>query len=106
MDENEFHDVEERLESETPTPEKPITAGMPWGASLLLIWALALVVFSVQNADQTSLHFLGWDWEMPVALLVMITALVTLVLTGIGAAFFRRRRRQRRAGRRALKASD
>jgi uncharacterized integral membrane protein len=61
-----------------------------------MVWAVALVVFAVQNAEATTIDFLGWSWQMPVALLVMITALVTLVLTAGGSAVYRRRRRRRR----------
>jgi hypothetical protein len=43
---------------------------------------------------------------MPVALLVMITALATLVLTGIASAFYRRKRRRRRETKRALRSED
>lgn len=41
---------------------------------------------------------------MPVALLVMVTALITLVLTGIGFAFYRRRRRRRAIEREASRS--
>ncbi|HET9260970.1 MAG TPA: LapA family protein [Acidimicrobiia bacterium] len=71
---------------------------------LLLIWAVALIIFSVQNAERTTVSFLGWSFEMPVALLVMVTALITLVLTGIGFAFYRRRRRRRAIEREASRS--
>lgn len=95
MDENEIHDVEEQLEPEPPVREEE-SEGIPWGVLLLLIWAVLLIIFSVQNADSASVSFLGWSWEMPVALLVMVTALVTLVLAAIGSVFYRRKRRRRR----------
>ncbi len=79
---------------------------MPWGAILLLLWAVLLIVFSVQNANDTPVEFLVWEWQIPVALLVMITALATLVLTGMGFAFYRRRRRQRRQMKDALRSED
>jgi uncharacterized integral membrane protein len=95
MDENEFRDVDDQLEPE-PAPVREERDGIPWGAVFLLIWAVLLIVFSVQNADNTPVRFLGWAWDMPVALLVMVTALATLVLTGLGFAFYRRRRRHLR----------
>lgn len=106
MDENEIHDVESQLDPELrPAPDEE-REGIPWGAVLLLVWAIVLIVFSVQNARDTTVEFLAWSWAMPVALLVMITALATLVLTGLGFAFYRRKRRQRRDMKRALRSKD
>jgi uncharacterized integral membrane protein len=95
MDDNEIFDVEDRLEPEPrrARDREPI----PWGVILLLLWAVALIVFSVQNAENTTVEFLVWEWRMPVALLVMVTSLVTIVLTALGTAFYRRRRRKLRA---------
>lgn len=101
MDENEFSDIQENLE-----PVRADREGIPWGAAFLLVWAVILIVFAVQNAEDTSVQFLGWTWIMPVAMLVMVTALVTLVLTGLGASFYRRRRRKRRELKRAAGSDD
>lgn len=98
MSENEIHDVEDQMVPEEPAPafeREPI----PWGAILLLLWAVLIIIFAVQNAHTATVEFLAWDWEMPVALLIMITALVTVVVTGVGFAFYRRRRRKNRASR-------
>jgi uncharacterized integral membrane protein len=105
MDENGFRDIEEHLEPE-PSPVRVERDGIPWGAVFLLIWAVLLIVFSVQNADNATVSFLGWAWEMPVALLVMVTALATLVLTGLGFAFYRRRRRRLREMRQSSRPAD
>jgi uncharacterized integral membrane protein len=101
MDENEpdkpIHEVEDQLQPEKSpaTPPTQPSEGLPWAAIFLGLWAVLLIIFSVQNAEQTPVHFLGWTIDMPVALLVMVTALVTLVLTGLGSFFYRRRRRKR-----------
>lgn len=95
MDDNGVHEVEDHLEPETPRPTAEMSEGIPWGAILLLIWAVVLIIFSVQNAERATVDFLGWSFDMPVALLVMVTALATLVLTGLGFAFYRRKRRKR-----------
>jgi uncharacterized integral membrane protein len=98
MDDNETRDQGDRLEPEGVSPVVPVDehrAGVPWGGMMLLIWAVALIVFSVQNAEDTTVTFLNWEWDMPVALLVMVTALATLVLTGVGSAIYRRQRRRR-----------
>lgn len=104
-DNNEGQDVEGPLETQRP-PSPPAAEGIPWGAILLIIWAVALIIFSVQNAEQATVDFLGWSWEMPIALLVMVTALATLVLTGLGSAYYRRRRRKRAELRAAITAED
>ncbi|HSM44260.1 MAG TPA: lipopolysaccharide assembly protein LapA domain-containing protein, partial [Acidimicrobiia bacterium] len=102
MDDNEISDIQENLEPARATDRE----GIPWGAAFLLVWAVILIVFAVQNAEDTSVQFLGWTWVMPVAMLVLVTALVTLVLTGLGASFYRRRRRKRRELRRAAGSDD
>lgn len=107
MDENDFRDIDDHLEPERP-PRRDVEEreGIPWGAVFLLFWAVLLTVFAVQNAETAPVRFLGWVWEMPVALLVMVTALATLVLTGLAFAFYRRRRRRNREMRQAARTSD
>lgn len=107
MDENGFHDIDDQWEPEPPATRKvDDREGIPWGAVLLLVWAVLLTVFAVQNAETAPIHFLGWAWEMPIALLVMVTALATLVLTGVGFAFYRRRRRRHREMKQAARTPD
>ena len=81
-------------------------AGVPWGGIIFLLGAVVLVVFSVQNSDDTQVSFLGWAWTMPLALLVLVTALVTVVLTAAANAFYRRRRRLRRREREERRSAD
>lgn len=91
MDRNEFEELEglEGDDSSGAPPEEG--TDIPWGWILLGVWAVALVVFSVQNAGETTVRFLAWEWSMPLAVLVMFTALATLVLTIIGKAYRQRR---------------
>lgn len=106
MDENEIRDAEDHLERQASFTEASDREGIPWGGVLLLVWAILLIVFSVQNAHDATVDFLVWSGTMPVALLVMVTALVTLVITWIGSAFYRRRRRKRRELKRNLRSRD
>ena len=94
MDDNGFDSTEDPLRTAAATPAAEEKERIPWGALAIAIWILALVIFSVQNAEHATIDFLGWSFDMPVALLVIVTALVTLLLTGIGFAFYRRRRRK------------
>ncbi len=106
MDENEIHEVDEDLVPEESTGTTTVRDPLPWSLVLVLIWAVALIIFSVQNAQQVTVEFLGWDWQMPLALLMMITALATLVFTGLGMAFYRRRRRKHRDMKEAARSKD
>lgn len=108
MSEDQFQEGEFQEVEDTLTPEqKPQTSeGIPWGAILLLFWAVVLIIFSVQNAEDTSVDLLWWTWEMPVAVLVMVTALITLVVAVIGSAIYRRRRRKQREMKAALKSAE
>ncbi|HET8739222.1 MAG TPA: lipopolysaccharide assembly protein LapA domain-containing protein [Acidimicrobiia bacterium] len=111
MDEDAFRDIDEGFEEADDAPEPELETvgdvyreGFPWGLVVLLVFAVLLIVFSVQNAETTTVEFFGWDWVMPVALLVMITVLVTLVAVTIGLAFYRRRRRKRRLEKEAARS--
>jgi uncharacterized integral membrane protein len=106
MDENEIRDVKDHLEPQARFAEATDREGIAWGVVFLLVWAILLIVFSVQNAHDATVDFLVWSWSMPVALLTLITALVTLVITWIGSAFYRRRRRQSRELKRAFRSKE
>ncbi|HEX9847661.1 MAG TPA: LapA family protein [Acidimicrobiia bacterium] len=91
MDDNEIHDVGDHLEFESePSP-------IPWGAGLLVIWAAALIIFAIQNAENTTVEFFWIDLTMPVAVLVIGTAAATALLTGLAWSFYTRRRRKHQA---------
>lgn len=106
MDDNGIHDVEDSLEPEHPSQPSQEPEGIPWGAILLGIWAIGLIIFSVQNAEQVTVDFLGWSFQMPIALLVMVTALATLVVASVGSYWYRRRRRKRRAKFEATRSTE
>ena len=91
MDNEEYEELSELEEAPATTPPKEDRSPFPWGKVLAVVWAMALVIFSVQNAGDTTVEFLAWRWQMPVAVLVMFTALATLALTRIGRGFRRRR---------------
>lgn len=92
MTDDEIRETDDQPEPISNPVIQEIKTPFPWGGILLAIWAVALVIFSVQNAENTTLRFLGWSFDMPVAIVVIVTALVTVVLTGVGLSFWRRRR--------------
>lgn len=89
MDNEEYEEISELEEADAPSKEGRSPIG--WGMALGVIWAVALVIFSVQNAGSTTVEFLAWQWQMPVAVLVMFSALATLALTLVGLGFRRRK---------------
>ena len=54
--------------------------------------AVALIVFIAQNTDDAEVNFLGWEWEIPLFLLLLITVALSALCTVIIGWFMRRRR--------------
>jgi len=48
-------------------------------AAILLVIALALIVFCVQNFDTVSVKYLGWGLSLPLPVLVVLVYLVGMV---------------------------
>ncbi len=57
--------------------------------------AVALIVFIAQNTDETRVNFLGWDWDLPVFLLLLITIVLSVVCTEMVGWYMGRRSRRR-----------
>ncbi|MCQ3811825.1 MAG: DUF1049 domain-containing protein [Acidimicrobiia bacterium] len=70
---------------------RQINARMVLGA----LAAVALIVFIAQNTDETRVNFLGWDWDLPVFLLLLITIVLSVVCTEMVGWYMGRRRRNR-----------
>lgn len=98
MDENEIQDVDDLLTAE----DRP-SSGIPWGGIFLALWMASLLVFSIQNAEDVTVEFLGLDVTIPLAAVVLITALVTFFVTA-AVLWFRRRRRAKEDGQPAARA--
>jgi len=59
------------------------------------IVVLALIVLTLQNTDSVTFEFLGWDIDLPLFGLILITVLLTVAIDElVGLAWRRRRRRQ------------
>ena len=71
---------------------RQINARMVLGA----LAAVALIVFIAQNTDDTRVNFLGWDWDLPLFLLLLITIVLSVVCTEIASWYMGRRRLSRR----------
>ncbi|MDE0581335.1 MAG: lipopolysaccharide assembly protein LapA domain-containing protein [bacterium] len=70
---------------------RQINARMVLGA----LAAIALIVFIAQNTDETRVNFLGWDWDLPLFLLLLITIVLSVVCTEIASWYMGRRRHRR-----------
>lgn len=58
--------------------------------------AVALIVFIAQNTKEAQVNFLGWDWDLPLFLLLLITIVLSVVCTEIVGWYMGRRRRSNR----------
>lgn len=93
---------------ETAAPEEPrkatlvpVGGGIAWRLIVFLLLALVLVVFAVQNTDPVDLHFLGWSWSVPLAVVLVGIVAVTVLLDEIVGFFWRRRRARATVARRS-----
>ncbi len=93
----------EESEPTKPEPGAEPGSGLPWGALIALVGIAITVVFAVQNTDPVPVTFLWMDGEYPLALVILITAAVTVLLTWLVGVAYRRRRKRRRAEQQELK---
>ncbi len=70
---------------------RQINARMVLGA----LAAVALIVFIAQNTDDIRVNFLGWDWDLPLFLLLLITIILAVVCTEMVGWYMGRRSRRR-----------
>ncbi len=54
--------------------------------------AVALIVFIAQNTGEVEVNFLGWDWDLPLFLLLLITIVLSVVCAEIASWYMGRRR--------------
>jgi uncharacterized integral membrane protein len=72
-------------------------AGLAAGAIVLVAAALLIVVVVAQNGERVEFEFLWWDATVPLGLLLLIAAVVTLVTDQVVGMVWRHRRRRVRA---------
>ena len=95
----EFQEVDAQLEAEPPEG----AAGIPWGGVTTVLGIALIVLFAVQNTESTSIDFLWFTGDFPLSLVILVTALVSVLFATTSGAFYRRRRRKRRAEKQELK---
>jgi uncharacterized integral membrane protein len=74
-----------------------------WSALIVgFVILILLLVFILQNTDSTTIHFFGWQWDLPVGVAILFSAVCGGLLTvAVGTA---RIVQLRRAAKRNLKA--
>jgi uncharacterized integral membrane protein len=96
----------------TPTTSPPSTpesavkftrAAALWSALIAgFVILILLLVFIMQNTDSATVHFFGWDWNLPIGVALLLAAVCGGLLTV--AAGSGRIIQLRRAAKRNLKA--
>jgi uncharacterized integral membrane protein len=79
------------------------TAAAWWSLIVGLLILVLLLIFIGQNTDSTTIHFLGWNWNTPVAIAILVSAVCgagITVLTGAARMF-----QLRRAAKKNLRAT-
>ncbi|MGE5697912.1 MAG: LapA family protein [Candidatus Sericytochromatia bacterium] len=84
--------------SDAPQPKSAVkftrTAAAWWSLIFGLLILVLLLIFIGQNTDSTTVHFLGWHWNTPVAVAILVSAVCgagIAVLTGAARMFQLRR---------------
>ncbi len=86
-----------------PPPAEETGPGVPWGLTVVLLLALLLVVFAVQNTQPVALTFLAWEWEFPLVVMIVSVVVISVVATELLGWAMRRRRARRARERQELK---
>ena len=86
----------ERAEERPPLAAAPRYEGTGITAGLvgLLVAGVVVVIVVAQNVDRVAFDFLFWSVEVSLAVLLLVTALVTLALDQVVGVMWRRRRRR------------
>ena len=97
------HDLTDAGPGAQPFDTNPPWVGIAWGLILFLILAILVVIFSVQNTQDATLQFLGWVWELPLVIIILVTVVVSVILDEILGGLLKSRRRTRRLEKAELK---
>ena len=66
----------------TKDPLRASKASRFWAAlAALVVLLIFLVVFVAQNTERVSVSFLGWEWNPPLAVAMLIAVVVGLAIT-------------------------
>lgn len=69
--------------NEIGSPPKKSGIRLSWRGGLVVLFAVLLLVFAVQNLQSTPVNFLGATLELPVWLIVVASFVLGMLLGGI-----------------------
>ena len=92
-DRPEIEDQPEPVEAPVP----PVSEGVPWGGIIATIGLILVVVFAVQNTDTVPVDFLWIGGEFPLAVVILVTFVSSVLFALIAGGLYRRRRLRMRA---------
>ena len=103
---DEFDPFEINEEGQEPEPtvvDVDPTRGIPWGLILVFLGIALIVIFAVQNTESVSVQFLWMDGQFPLAIVILVTAFVSILIGELIVIVYRRRRRKRLAEKEELR---
>lgn len=83
-------------------PPDGVFSRIRWGLISFIILSVIVIVLAAQNTQSVTVRALGWEAELPLIAIILITVLVSVVLDELVGVIIRRRRRMRRAERQEL----
>jgi uncharacterized integral membrane protein len=89
--------------SQEKQQQPPSTAGIAWGAILLLVGIALVVIFAVQNNDIVPVRFLWMEGEFSMAIVILVVVGAVILLSELIGLSYRRRRRRRRSDQEELR---
>ncbi len=95
-DGNRPFDMEQGGDGKPPASRSPAEALRRINPYVVLgaLAAVVLIVFIAQNTDEVRVNFLGWDWDLPLFLLLLITTVLSVACAEIASWYMGRRRRK------------
>ena len=77
----------------TPSAQRPKSAlgftriaAFWWALTAGVIFLLILLIFIAQNTNSVAMHFLGWDWSLPIGVAFLLSAVCGAVITVLAGA--------------------
>jgi uncharacterized integral membrane protein len=86
-------DPNDAVPEEKPDFQYRRESGIGGKSIALIVAAVLLVVFFLQNLENANIDFLFWEWDVGIAVAIGLAALLGFVL-GWGVAWMRRRARR------------
>lgn len=102
--------TDDRFGEEQPDPggeplERPDRqpADVPWGLLAAMLLMVAIIILAGQNTQEVELNYLGWSVQAPLVVIVLSTAVVSMLLDELIGVVWRRRKLGRRREREELR---